>query len=87
MKIQFNMIINGNEGIDKKFEDTIQQNPDLHLDLIRSFAHTIMMAFRFNKDDNISIESFKAGKLIEPPVEITQGVIPNEEACEKTVDN
>jgi hypothetical protein len=87
MKIQFNMVINGIDGIEKKFEDTIKENPDLHLDLIRSFAHTIMMAFRYGKEDNISIESFKAGRIVEPPIEITQGVIPNETVPEKSVDN
>jgi hypothetical protein len=87
MKIQFQMIIKGEEGIEKKFEDTLKEHPTIHLDLIRSFAHAVMMAFRYGEKDNITIETFKAGKLIEPIVEITQGLIPNESDKEKPIDN
>jgi hypothetical protein len=82
MKIQFNMVINGKDQIEKKFEDTIKENPDIHMDLIKSFAHAVMMAFRFNKDDEISVNSFRGSKVIEPEVQVTHGVV-DEKPIEK----
>lgn len=66
MNLQFNLVLNGEPSMIEKFHKTIQENPEMHMDLIRAITQSVMLAFRLNKDDNISITSFKAGKLADP---------------------
>lgn len=63
MKMLFKMVIRGNDSLEKKFLDSVNSNPSLHMDLIRSFAQTIMLALRLDESDGISVESFNATKL------------------------
>lgn len=72
MKMQFNLIINGNESLGKKFEKEITTNANLNMDLVRSFGQTIMLAFRLSEEDQISIESFRAGRINEEIPEIIE---------------
>jgi hypothetical protein len=65
MKIRFSIVMGGQESFQQKFESTLKENPNLHMDLIKSFGQAVMMACRLNETDHISIESFIAEKAIE----------------------
>ena len=67
MRMHFTLVIRGKENLEKKFEEAISQHPNLHMDLIRSFGQTIMTALRLNDSDEITIESFRAGKIADEP--------------------
>ena len=84
MKIQFSMTIKGEDIIYEKFVKTIESHPTVQMDLIKAFAQTIMMAFRLNAEDNVTIESFRAGRVQEESEQKPQE-IPVEE--EKKVEN
>lgn len=68
MRMQFTMVIKGQETLEKKFEEALASNPGLHMDMIRSFGQTIMLALRLQQADGITIESFRAGKIPDEPV-------------------
>lgn len=63
MKLKFTLVMAGKDTLEKKFEDAIEKNPALHMDIIRSFGQAIMLALRLNEADEITIESFRAAKL------------------------
>jgi hypothetical protein len=63
MKIQFSIVLEGKESFDEKFKKSLDENPYLQIDLIKSFSLSIMMALRLNEDDKISVTSFRAGKI------------------------
>ena len=63
--MEFKLLVRGSESLKKKFEDSVKQNPALHMDLIRSFGQTVMLALRLNQEDNISIDGFRAGEISE----------------------
>ena len=65
MKIHFSLVVKGEESFGQKFEKTLQENPHVHMDLIRAIGQTVMLAFRLNDDDKIIIDSFRAGKIPE----------------------
>lgn len=65
--MEFSILINGGESLEKKFKKAVQENQNLHMDLIRSFGHTIMMALRLSEEDKISIDGFRAGEVSEAP--------------------
>lgn len=71
MRMQFTMVINGQENLEKKFQEALDHNPGLHMHMIRSFGSTVMMALGLKESDNVIIESFRAGKIPDapPPVE------------------
>jgi hypothetical protein len=71
MKMQFKMIIEGNDSMEEKFLKTLQENPDAQMDLIRANIHLIMLAFRWGKDENICLESYNAGKIPQEEIPIT----------------
>lgn len=77
MKMHFQIVIKGQDTLEQKFKKAVDENPTLHMDVIRSFAQTIMLALRLKEEDNISVESFRAGKVDEVPTENTQ----NEESA------
>lgn len=79
MKMHFTMIINGEDSVEKKFQDAIEKNPQLHMHLIQSFAHAVMMGLGLREEDNVNVCSFKVGKI--PEVAEAQPTI------EKKVDN
>lgn len=63
MKMEFKLLISGGDSLKKKFEETLKANPMLHMDLIRAFGHSVMMALRLNEEDKISIDGFRAGEI------------------------
>jgi hypothetical protein len=65
MKMRFSIVMAGSESFEKKFDSALKENPNLHMDLIKSFGHAVMMALRLNEVDNISIENFRAEKAKE----------------------
>lgn len=71
MKLSLNMIMKLEDVSEEKFMSVAKAYPELHLDLLRVLAQSIMLAFRFDKSDNVSIESFRLGKIEETvPVEV-----------------
>lgn len=74
MKYGFNIVIKGLDSLEKKFDETLKNNPNLHMDLIRAFAQTVLIAFRLNEDDNITVEHFRAGKIEEQPTQINEEI-------------
>lgn len=68
MKMHFTLVLKGEDTLQKKFEESLQANPSLHMDLIRSFGQVVMLAFRLNEADGISVESFRAGKMPDEPI-------------------
>ena len=67
--MHFSLVMEGQESFEKKFEQSLKDNPTLHMDLIKAFGHAVMMALRLNEEDKISIASFRAGKVNEQPEE------------------
>lgn len=65
MKYHFTMVVNGEDTLKTKIEEAIKNHPKIHVDLIKSFAQAIMLAFHLSEDDNIRIESFTAGRIPE----------------------
>lgn len=63
MKMQFNLVINGADSMEAKFQKCFQENPNLTMDLVRSFGQIVMMAFRLDQSDNVTVEGFRAGKI------------------------
>lgn len=63
MKMEFKLLISGGDSLKTKFEETLKANPMLHMDLIRAFGHSVMMALRLNEEDKISIDGFRAGEI------------------------
>lgn len=61
MKMHFSLTIQGEDSIEKKLQESIQSNPTLHMDLVRAFGQSIMLALRLNESDKISVSAFKAG--------------------------
>lgn len=61
MKMQFSLTISGEDSIEKKLQESISSNPTLHMDLVRAFGQSIMLALRLNESDKICVSSFKAG--------------------------
>lgn len=80
MKMHFSIVMAGENTLEEKFQESLKDNPNLHLELIRSFAQTIMLALRLKESDKISVESFRAGKIPEIPLE-------NPENSENKVDS
>ncbi len=71
MRLQFTLVVKGNDNLKKKFEETIQTHATFHMDLIQSFGQSIMLGLRLNTDDEISIESFRAGQIPDDPIPTT----------------
>lgn len=65
MKFQFTLGIEGNESIEKKFKDAMEDNPQIHVELIKAFANAIMLGLRIKPEDNLVVTSFRAGKIEE----------------------
>lgn len=65
MRLYFDLKIQGNETLEKKFFAMANNNPNLNMDLVRAFANIIVLAFGVQPSDEMVIESFKAGKLAE----------------------
>jgi hypothetical protein len=65
MKMHFTIVINGKDSLEKKFEEQVNSNKDLHMGMIRCFAQTIMLALHLDQSDDISVESFIAAKIPE----------------------
>ena len=63
MRMEFKILMKGEESFKKKFEDALKVNPNLHMDFIRAFAHTVMMALRLSEEDKISVDAFRAGEV------------------------
>ncbi len=66
MRMEFKILIRGEESLRSKFKETLTNNPNLHLDLMRAFGNSIMMALRLNEGDNITIDGFRAGEVAVP---------------------
>lgn len=65
MKMHFSLTISGEDSIEKKLQESINSNPTLHIDLVRAFGQSIMLALRLNESDKIAVSSFKAGIIEE----------------------
>ena len=75
MKFQFSIGISGNDSIEQKFKDAMEDNPQIHIEFVKAFSQAIIMALRIKPEDNLVVESFRAGKVEESKEE------------EKKVDN
>lgn len=88
MRMEFKLLISGGDSLKKKFEDTLKDNPVLHMDLIRAFGHSVMMALRLNEGDKISIDGFRAGEIPDlPPITDQEKDEVVKELLEKNIDN
>ncbi len=65
MKVRFVMTMEGDEPLDDKLKKAVEENPGLHIDLIKSFGHAVMMALRLNDKDNIKVIGFTIGRIEE----------------------
>jgi len=65
MKMHFTMVLNGEYSMDHKFKEALAKNPELHMELIQGMFHVLMMCFGWRQTDNITVESFRAGKMEE----------------------
>lgn len=74
MKMFFNLLVGGENSLEEKFQKAMNENPNLSLSIVQGFGQVLMLALRTDKEDNLTIEGFKAGK------------IPEEEK-EKKIDN
>lgn len=75
MKMQFVLGVQGNDSIEKKFDTAIKENKELHMQLIKSFAHAVITALNLTEEDNLTIYSFRAHPVIESvPIEADKKV-------------
>ncbi len=65
MKVRFQLVIEGGESLDEKLKKALQEDPTLHLELIRSFGCAVMMALRLKEHDNISVTHFNISRMEE----------------------
>jgi len=65
VKYHFTIIIKGNDELKEKINKGIEGNPKIHHQLIMAFGSAIMTAFNLTDKDDITIESFKAGLMVE----------------------
>jgi hypothetical protein len=63
MKLQFTLVINGGESLERKFENSIKSNPDLNLNLVQGFGQILTLAFGFNVADGITVDSLRVCKI------------------------
>jgi hypothetical protein len=74
MKMQFVLGVQGNDSLEKKFETAIKENKELHMQLIKSFAHAVITALSLTEEDNLTIYSFRAHPVLENPIEAENSV-------------
>lgn len=65
MKMFFNIFVGGENSLEEKFQKALNENPNLSLSLVQGFGQVLMLALRLGKEDNLTIEGFKAGKVPE----------------------
>lgn len=73
-RMQFNLVIEGDENLENLFLKSVQEYPNMQKDLIHAMGHAILMALRLQQKDNISIVGFNCGfikeeKKEEKPIE------------------
>jgi len=73
MKMQFVLGIQGNASIEKKFDTAIKENKELHMQLIKSFAHAVITALNLTEEDDLTIYSFRAHPVMDPSLEDLAG--------------
>lgn len=65
MKMQFTIVLKGEEVLEKKFQKAIEEKPELNVHLVSAFGQILALAFGFAHSDNVCIESFRAAKVDE----------------------
>lgn len=70
-KMNFNFVISGEGDFDKKFHEALNRCPHKNVDLVRAIGSALMLAFEWSQKDNVSFDSFKAGKIeeVQPPIQ------------------
>lgn len=63
-KLSFTIIVEGNPSIENKFEEAIEDIPEIQDDLMFSMFTAINLAFRFDLSDQITLKRFSAEKII-----------------------
>lgn len=61
MKINFSLTVDGGDSLETKLNESIKSNPTLHMDLVRAFGQSIMLALRLNELDKVSVSGFRVG--------------------------
>jgi hypothetical protein len=79
MRMQFVLGIKGDDSIEQKFEKAIKENKNLHMQLIQSFGQAVLLVLRLGEEDNVTIDNFRAEKLVEGP-------LPQKNDVKKKVD-
>jgi hypothetical protein len=64
MIVEVKMSMKGNEGLKKKFEETVKNNPQIHMELLNSFGSAMVLAFNLKKEDEITVNSFRLAEVI-----------------------
>ena len=69
MRLDFKLSMSGKDTLRTKLAKAIQENPNLHIQLISSVGGIILKAIGLDKDDDISIDAFALAEYIEYKVE------------------
>lgn len=73
-KMNFNFVISGEGDFEKKFHEAVNRCPRKNVDLVRAIGSTLMLAFEWSEKDNVSFDSFKAGKIEETPTPLQENI-------------
>jgi hypothetical protein len=63
MRYQFNLTLQGEDSIEKKFNESLEKHPTVQMELLRCFTQAIILAFKYDAKDHLCVESFITGKL------------------------
>jgi len=72
MKMHFTLIIDGEDSLEAKFKKAVEENPNLHMDLINVFTHAVMKSLKLDQTDKITVTQFKAAKLVDASQQSTK---------------
>lgn len=76
MKLELNLVMNGEESIKQKIDFMHKNNPNFNLDFITTLGRLFMLSYGLRHEDNLTIESCK---LVFPDLKL--------EEPEKVVEN
>lgn len=63
MKISFTFLVKGEDSLLSKINAAGKENAQLQTDFVRCVGQLMVMAFKLNGDDKVSIDNFQVSKV------------------------
>lgn len=67
MKLSVNLVLKGDENLEKKFLKCCTEKPNINLQLAFSLYSSLAVAFDLIQSDNVNIDFLRIAKIEEPP--------------------